>query len=392
MAVSLNCAARVVRGLLFVSFLSAGQAYAQRPYEQEGTRVEDRFRRFRNQLDEFFRSLRAVVEREAPELASELDGAPPEPVIYGFQLLPEIVDTPVRPDAAVSNFSYSWPITAGYIENEGIRLARAEADLRQVGEVEPTAIRATLAKLIDDYRGIVRNQRTIDQYIQYNRFWQRSIAEDRSRFDRLTRLYEILKNGMPTAAAAVQEVLGRPDVPSFVTVVRSGANRTLLRIPIYTDIEDESYLVTAETAIEDMWRTSEGGMEYAVDVDIRRMAVTDLYPGPAVPQRGDHLDLRSHAGRFPNDGAVLTTGAETTHSLVGRYVALGPGELSRRTLAHEFGHLLGFRDGYIRGYRDLGPQGFEILELTAVFDDIMTAPRQGSVQAEHFKLILNEKR
>src|SRR6185436_13347235 len=104
-------------------------------------------------------------------------------------------------------------------------------------------------------------------------------------------------------------------------------------------------------------------------------------------QRGDRIDVRAHAAKFPEDGAVLTTGTQTTHSLVGRYMALAPGDLSVRTLAHEFGHVLGFRDGYIRGYRDLGDKGFEILELTSVFDDIMSAPREGHVQAAHFKLI-----
>src|SRR5262249_56651857 len=106
-------------------------------------------------------------------------------------------------------------------------------------------------------------------------------------------------------------------------------------------------------------------------------------------EKGAPIEVRAHAAKFPGDGAVVTTGAQTTHSLVGRYIALAPGDLSVRTLAHEFGHVLGFRDGYIRGYRDLGEHGFEILELTSVFDDIMSAPREGHVQAAHFKLIID---
>jgi hypothetical protein len=108
-----------------------------------------------------------------------------------------------------------------------------------------------------------------------------------------------------------------------------------------------------------------------------------------VAERGERVDVRAIASRFPGDGAVLTTGAQTTHSLVGRYIALAPGDLSTRTLAHEFGHVLGFHDGYIRGYRDLGEQGFEIMELTSAFDDIMSAPREGHVQAAHFKLLMD---
>lgn len=40
----------------------------------------------------------------------------------------------------------------------------------------------------------------------------------------------------------------------------------------------------------------------------------------------------------------------------------------------------------VSGYQVL-PR-IQILELTTFFDDIMSAPRQGNVQAEHFKLIL----
>src|SRR3989442_3574899 len=132
--------------------------------------------------------------------------------------------------------------------------------------------------------------------------------------------------------------------------------------------------------MEDMWRASDGDTTYALQIELKNV--------PPVPQRGDRIDVRTHADRFPEDGAVLTTGAQTTHSLVGRYVALAPGDLSVRTLAHEFGHVLGFRDGYIRGYSDLGEHGFEILELTSVFDDIMSAPREGHVQPAHFKLLV----
>ncbi len=389
----LRYASRVVPGFLVVFVLSAGQTYAQSAYVQEGDRVEARFRTFRNQLDQFYRSLRSTVEQNAPSLLPELQDAPPQPVVFGYQLVPRISDSPAAGNAApIASFSYSWPITQGYIDNEGVRLARAQQDLRQIGDTEGAGDPAVLLKLIGDYRNIVTNQGTIDQYIQYNRFWQRSIAQDRSRFDQMTKLYEVLKSGLPAAAAAVQQILGKPDVPSFVGIVRRGTERVLLRVPLYTDIEDQDFLAEAKQSIEGMWRATEAGIEYAIEVDMRRVPASQLYRAGTVPRRGDHLDLRAHTGRFPDDGAVLTTGAEATHSLVGRYVALGPGDLSSRTLAHEFGHLLGFRDGYIRGYQDLGERGFEILELTSVFDDIMTAPRQGNVRAAHFKLILDELR
>lgn len=380
----------LLRGVAIVLILAAPHADAQPAYVREGDRVEQQFRSFRDRLDQFYRSLRAIVESEAPDLLREIEDAPPEPVIYGYQLLPQIADPSLSaPAAPVASFNYSWPVTGRYIENENVRLARAQTDLREAADAPDSARRTLFATLIRDYRDIVKNQRTIDQYIQYNRFWQRSIAEDRARFDQLTRLYELMKSGSPAASEAVREVLGRPEVPSFVKAISSAPDRVLLRVRLYTDIEDDGFLGAAKTAIEEMWRASEAGVQYAVEIDLHRAPASQLYEAGNIPARGEHVDLRRHAARFPGDGAVLTTGAESTHSFVGRYVALGSGDLSRRTLAHEFGHLLGFRDGYIRGYRDLGDEGFEILELTSSFDDIMTSPRQGRVQAAHFKLILD---
>jgi hypothetical protein len=140
--------------------------------------------------------------------------------------------------------------------------------------------------------------------------------------------------------------------------------------------------------IEDTWRAEEGGTQYLVELDLRKVPAAELYRGRTAPTNGEHIDIEKHVSRFPGDGGVLTTGAEFTHGSVGRYVALGPGDLAPKTLAHEFGHILGFNDGYIRGYSDLGDRGFEILELTAFFDDIMSAPREGHVQPTHFKLLL----
>ena len=357
------------------------------PYVSEGDRVEQQFRAHRDRLDRFFVALRGVVTRDIPGLLPELQGAPPQAVRYGYQLVPKIVDDP--PLASLpptASFTYSWPVTQGYVEGEGIKLARAESELRGIPNVDNDEKSQVLLKLVREYRTLVQNQRTIDQYVQYNRFWQRAVADDKPRFERMTNFYNLMVGGSPDAAEVIREALGRPEPPSFINVVRDG-KRIVLRVPIYTDIEDDAFLAKAKATIEDWWQATEGGTTYSTEVEIRK--ATRLYPAQDAPQTGDHINLTAHVARFPKNGAVLTTAAESTHAIVGRYIALGPGDLSLRTLAHEFGHLLGFRDGYIRGFKDLGQRGFEILELTPAFDDLMSAPRQGRVQATHFKLILD---
>jgi hypothetical protein len=377
-----------IAGLLLVVWMAQTGAPS---YVLRGDQVERQFRLHTEQLDEFFVLLREIVTGAAPELLPELDleDPPPEPGVYGYQLLPPIVD---ELDAAsresVSTFSYSWLITQRYIEGETRKLGAARSDLLELRASDGTITLNVLEESIDGYRTLVDNLETIDQYLQYNRFWQRAIAEDRSRFDRLTELYEMLASDTPDANEALGEFLGQPEVPSYVDTDRSETGRTVLRLPVYTDIGDEAFLDEVEAGVERMWFVGDDDSGFALDIEFRRLSPAMVYATERTPERGDHIELSEHAARFPDDGAVLTTGAESTYGFVGAYVALGPGAITLRTLAHEFGHALGFADGYVRGYRDLGEQGFEILELTSAFDDIMSAPREGRVLPSHFEVMI----
>jgi len=377
----------LIAPLTLVMALWIGQSDGRRPYAREGERVEQEFRTYRDRLNAFFIALRAAIDQAAtsasislPRLQQE-DAPPPSATRFGYGILPRIVDGPVAGVPPVSVFSYSWPITEGYIAGENEKLRLAEAELQVLRDASGDDKTKHISSLVREYRNLLTNHRTIDQYLQYNQFWQQSIAQDRARFDQLTKVYELMKSDAPDVARAIREVLGKPDVPSFVSVDRSLPNSVILRVPLYTDIQDDEFLSKAKEAIEKWWQASDSDEMYLVQVEIRKIA--------PLAEQGARVDVRLIAAQFPEDGGVLMTGAQTTHSFVGRYVALAPGDLSTQTLAHEFGHVLGFRDGYIRGYRDLGDHGFEILELTSVFDDIMSAPREGHVQPTHFKLILD---
>ena len=46
---------------------------------------------------------------------------------------------------------------------------------------------------------------------------------------------------------------------------------------------------------------------------------------------------------------------------------------------------------YLRGYKDLGADGFEVMELVSDFSDIMSSPGSGSVLPRHFGALIAGK-
>jgi hypothetical protein len=91
--------------------------------------------------------------------------------------------------------------------------------------------------------------------------------------------------------------------------------------------------------------------------------------------------MKAHVDRFPEQALVLTTGTASTHAWTGRSVLLGPSPLRRRDLAHEFGHLLGFADAYLRGFEGepTGAFGVVVVEWVGLQDDLMGSPESGRV-------------
>src|SRR5689334_11337864 len=65
----------------------AGQGIERPAYLNEGDRVEQEFRQYRDRLDRFFDALRDVVTMQTPQLLPDLRGRPPVPVAYGYQML-----------------------------------------------------------------------------------------------------------------------------------------------------------------------------------------------------------------------------------------------------------------------------------------------------------------
>ena len=80
---------------------------------------------------------------------------------------------------------------------------------------------------------------------------------------------------------------------------------------------------------------------------------------------------------------MITTGGLTTY-VKDRFLVLGPGAISPRTLAHEMGHLMGFDDCYLRTLTSQWVFGLGVLEWDNPLypDDLMCDNSVGEPRVE----------
>ena len=385
-----------------------------RAYIVRGDQVEARYSSYRERLEQFFRTLRARLESDAPDLHAKLVQSEPAAVPYGYQRVPRIVpDLPrAAKGARVDAASFSWPRTESLVERGEAELGTLETTLADAVSADDAQRRAGYEKLVELYAPLVADQKRIASQIQYNRLWQAEIARVPAVYDNLTALYdaaverqawlEALPSGDVARAAElrargeelareISAAIGKFSPQPFVKIEQTSPRHWVVRVPLWTDIEDQAFVDAFRSAVERAWHVLDGEDEFSLALEIQRVPAGQLYPDGEVPARGTHIDLADHIGRFPAQSGVLTTGANTTHVL-GCGIVVGPHDIAPNVLAHEFGHLLGFVDGYFRGYRDRGPDGYEVLEAVVDPEDIMSAPGIGHVMRRHFEQILEGRR
>ena len=158
-------------------------------------------------------------------------------------------------------------------------------------------------------------------------------------------------------------------------------NRTL----VDTDIDDREFLSAFQEGVDLFFTHSAAAKsrEFSVDLTIQEIPPDALYP-EGVPGLGSRIDMKAHLIRFPKGALVLTTGNKKMSAVTRRAIKLGPSDVSKRDLAHEFGHLLGFDYAYVRGYsgEPTDTHGVVLIEWTGLTDDLMGNPDAGRVTEE----------
>jgi hypothetical protein len=156
----------------------------------------------------------------------------------------------------------------------------------------------------------------------------------------------------------------------------------VLEVPLTTDIADLEVTGAFRDAVESVWNDSEAarGARLRIRVSWNEVRPETLYP-EGVPPAGAELDEEDHLSRFEAGRLILTTGARSTHALTGRAILLGTEPRTPRSLAHEFGHLVGFNDAYLRAAEGSpeDPFGSVLVEWTGLSNDLMGSPNHGRV-------------
>ena len=388
---------------------SAIRAPSRAPYLKRGDLLEAKYGAYRKELEGFFTELRRRVEKAAPELLPKLE--PPAAVPYGYQLLPKIVqDAPFATAKSRIRLSpFSWSRTDSLLVRDQRKLkslAGLVADARNGG----AGSAPDYPKLVDEYQKLVAGQKLIEAQIQYNRFWQGDVATHAWWYGKLKSLHAValererLEDSLPKVDRPLQARLRRRvdslsrilddhmkklPTPRFVRV-EVAPHRWVLRVPVYTDIQDSAFVEAFRKAVENGWHVRDGDDDFRVKLEMRRVSPSALYRGSRIPAKGAHIDVEAHAKRFPADGMILTTGANALRA-TDRTILLSPHATKRSSLVHEFGHMLGFKDGYFRSYEDRGAEGYEIVEVILGPYDVLGAPESGVVRREHFEAVLRER-
>jgi hypothetical protein len=314
--------------------------------------------------------------------------APQAPRATGYGWLPQVIeDQPLR-SAELCERSYSLEgLREGFVSE--FQAAAALAERSNGGQ------RFSLACAVPEFERLRERLSDLDDHLAYHAEWQPAVVEFHEYFAVRNRLVPQVRQlsqhraeGRLDEAARVESALREELAPFRCTaglaLVRE-AGRTVLPVRIHTDIDSEPFLALFCQAVKAAYDESDAARSrgLAVELEWTRVDPDELYAKSTLASDAA-FEIGAHLQRFPPGALVMTTGAARTHAYTGRAILLGSSPVTPRTLAHEFGHLLGFDDAYLRAYHGdpQDPHGVEFVEWTGLTDDLMGNPRGGRVTGE----------
>ena len=329
-------------------------------------------------IEEAHGALLERVKSERPDLLARLEPEPPKPIPIGYGILPRLDPDPPEEAGPPSESRYDMSDLAAWVARERGFVAELSAKISQRT--------AGLDGLVDDYLLRAENFRRIDSHLAYHAFWQAEASRNPAFFNNANELlaaYCVWRTSSSDEAARrrLEDEITQFHPNPSLNFQKGADGVRVMKVRIATDIPDEGFLGAFAEGIDRTWNQAEAMRNAGVRIELAwdRRRPESLYPeGP--PAQGAAIDTLKHLERFGPEGFVLTTGAASLH-VWGRAIFLGPQPTMRRTMSHEFSHLLGFSDGYLRAFEGSpdSSQGVVWLEINPFPEDLVSNPGRGKV-------------
>lgn len=374
--------------LFFLASTAIVQADQVQPWEQKHKQLHHQGNILFTRFEEVHSALLVRVKDEAPYLLTRLSLDPPKSRATGYGLLPVILDDAPQVTVLPTQTFYSLRWLEQRLEKVFQKVEKLAGQVPDAIEIEP---------LVSSFEQSLMQFRNLEANLNYHEQWQQEVVRspgyfrDKNRLVALARQMNILitNNESPQKVAELRGQLVQ-NVASFrptrgLTILNLEGGQEVLPVTVCTDIEDQDFLQAFYDGVQEAFSQSLAARAHRFSVELkwRMIRVDILYPNGA-PIRGTRIDMNAHRTLFQDCPLLLTTGASSTTAMVGDRIFLGTEPVSRRTLAHEFGHLLGFEDAYVRGY-DGKPDdlyGVVIVEWTGLTADLMGDSTGGQVSEE----------
>jgi hypothetical protein len=355
------------------------------PWEQKLDQLQIQREIIFTRLEGIYLILEKRVRTEEPGLLPRLSLEPPKPRVTGYGLLPEIQDNLPYKVANPKEMFYSLK----WLER---RLAEELVKAEQLDELVQST--SEIGLLVGHFEKALNALRNLEDNLTYHAKWQEAVVRYPAYFRNKNKLVAqaremntlIINGAPPEQIAELRQQLTERLAPFKPTpglqILTAERGERVLPVTVCTDIEDSGFLQAFQEGVQESFSRSPAARanRFAVDLKWRLIAVEALYPGVA-PNRGAKINMKAHHALFPDCPLVLTSGASSLNAHVGSRIFLGTRSVSRHTLAHEFAHLLGFEDAYVRGYdgEPGGSYGVVIVEWTNLTTDLMGDSGSGQV-------------
>lgn len=383
--------------VVLICFFSSITTLADQPpaWEQKHAQLKLQSKDIFIQLENIHEALIFRVKNENPALLSRLSLDPPVARETGYGLLPPIKENqpPRSVEPTETFYSLKW------VED------RLHAELQNAVKMHEQLSGATdLDGQVVHFEESLKRLRNLEDNLSYQAKWQKAVV----RYP----VYFRNKNELVAMARDLSSLIAEEASPSQITDLRrqllkraapfrqtrdlkisvTETGEMILPVTICTDIEDAEFLNIFKNGVKESFNLSAPALEkqFSIELNWRKINPVNLYP-EGVPGSGTDIDMKAHYALFTGCPLVLTTGAVSLNAGVGSRIFLGTGPVSPRTLAHEFGHLLGFEDAYVRGYDgDPGdPYGVVVVEWTGLSSDLMGDSDRGEVSQVMIDMLIN---